>query len=112
MFRIGFLGPNSGDMAWHLFAVFRQVLREHGWVEGRNVVIEVRFADGKVDRLPVLVAELIQLKVDVIVAGASVATWAAKEATKTIPIVMAASANALGEGLVTSLAHQAGISPG
>ena len=108
VFRIGFLGPNSGDMAWHLFAVFRQVLREHGWVEGRNVVIEVRFADGKVDRLPMLVAELIQLKVDVIVAGASVATWAAKEATKTIPIVMAASANALGEGLVTSLAHPGG----
>jgi len=108
VFRVGFLGPNSGELAQHVLAVFRQALRERGWVEGRNVVIEWRFADGKFDQLPKLVAELIQLKVDVIVAGASVATWAAKEATKTIPIVMAASADAVGEGLVASLAHPGG----
>ncbi len=108
VFRIGFLSPNTAEIAKQLLAVFRQVLRERGWVEGQNVVFEARFAGGKVDRLPMLVAELIQLKVDVIVAGSSVAAWAAKEATKTIPIVMAASADAVGEGLVTNLAHPGG----
>jgi putative ABC transport system substrate-binding protein len=83
-------------------------LRERGWVEGQNIVIEARFAEGKVDRLSVLVAELIRLNVDIILTGSSVATRAAKHATKTIPIVMAASADALGEGFVTSLAHPGG----
>jgi putative ABC transport system substrate-binding protein len=106
--RIGFLSLNSAEMAQHLLAAFRQGLRERGWVEGKNIVIELRFAEGNVDRLPMLVAELIHLKVDIIVTGASVATWAAKNATKTIPIVMGASADALGEGLVTSLAHPGG----
>ncbi len=108
VFRIGLLSPNGGAIAQQLLAVFRQVLRERGWVDGQNIIIEWRFAEGKVDRLPILVAELIQLKVDIIVTGASVATWAAKDATKTIPIVMAASADAVGEGLVTSLAHPGG----
>jgi putative ABC transport system substrate-binding protein len=80
-------------------------LRELGWVEGKSIVIEVRFAEGRVDQLPALVSELIRLKVDIIVAGSSGATWAAKNATQSIPIVMAASANAPGEGLVASLAH-------
>ena len=106
--RIGFLSLNSAEIAQHLLAAFRQVLRERGWVEGQNIVIELRFAEGKVDRLPILVTELIHLKVDIIVTGASVATWAAKNATKTIPIVMAASADAVGEGLVTNLAHPGG----
>ena len=83
-------------------------MRERGWVEGQNIVIEVRYADGQVDRLPALVAELIRLKVDIIVTTSSGTTWAAKNATQSIPIVMAASANALGEGLVTSLAHPGG----
>ena len=83
-------------------------MRERGWVEGQNIVIEVRFAEGKVDQLPALVAELIRLKVDIIVTTSSATTWAAKDATKSIPIVMAASADALGEGLVTSLAHPGG----
>jgi len=106
--RIGFLSLNSAEMARHNLVAFRQVLRERGWVEGQNVVIESRFAEGNVDRLTVLVAELIKLKVDVIVTGSSVATWAAKNATTGIPIVMGASADALGEGLVTSLAHPGG----
>jgi hypothetical protein len=65
--RIGFISLNSAEMVGHNLVAFRQVLRERGWVEGQNVVIESRFAEGNVDRLPVLVAELIQLKVDVII---------------------------------------------
>ena len=106
--RIGFLSLNSPESVRDAFAAFRQVLLARGWVEDQNIVIELRFAEGQVDRLPVLVAELIHLKVDIIVTGSSVATWAAKNATKTIPIVMAASADALGEGLVTSLGHPSG----
>jgi len=106
--RIGFISLNSVEMAGDNLDAFRQVLRERGWVDGRNVAIESRFAEGNVDRLPPLVAELIQNKVDVILTGASVATWAAKNATNSIPIVMGSSADALGEGLVTSLAHPGG----
>jgi putative ABC transport system substrate-binding protein len=106
--RVGYLQQNSAEASPHLLVAFRQALGERGWVEGQNVLIEVRNADGKVDRLPALVAELIRLNVDVIVAGSSRATWAARDATKSIPIVMAASADALGEGLVTSLAHPGG----
>ncbi len=106
--RIGYLGQNSAESGAHLLVAFRQALGERGWVEGQNIHIEFRYADGKVDRLPALVAELIRLKVDVIVTGSSGTTWAAKDATKSIPIVMAASADALGEGLVTSLAHPGG----
>jgi len=106
--RIGFISLNSAEIAGRQLVAFRQVLRERGWVDGQNVVIESRFAEGNVDRVPVLVAELIQLKVDVILTGASVATWAAKNAATSIPIVMGASADALGEGLVTSLAHPGG----
>jgi ABC-type uncharacterized transport system substrate-binding protein len=106
--RIGYLVLNSAESGQHLLAAFRQELRGRGWVEGQNIVIEVRFAEGKVDRLPALTAEVIRLKVDIIVTTSSATTWAAKDATKSIPIVMAASANALGEGLVTSLAHPGG----
>ena len=106
--RIGYLGQNSADVGQRQLAAFRQGLRERGWVEGENIVIEWRFAEGQVDRFPALIAELIRLKVDIIVTTSSATTWAAKDATKSIPIVMAASANALGEGLVTSLAHPGG----
>ncbi len=105
---IGYLGQNSAVSGKHQLAAFREGLRERGWVEGQNIVIESRFADGKVDQVPALVAELIRLKVDVIVTGSSGTSWAAKNATQSIPIVMAASANALGEGLVASLAHPGG----
>lgn len=106
--RIGYLGQNTAELGQPQLAAFRQGLRDRGWIEGQNVAIEVRFAEGKVDQLPTLVSELIHLKVDVIVTGSSATSWAAKTATQSIPIVMAASANALGEGLVSSLAHPGG----
>jgi ABC-type uncharacterized transport system, periplasmic component len=99
VFRIGFLSLNSADSARDALAAFRQVLQERGWVGGQNIGVEFRFAEGDVDRLPALATELTRLGVDVIVTGSSVATRAAKDATKTIPIVMAASADALGEGV-------------
>lgn len=108
VFRIGFLSLNSADSARDALAAFRQVLQERGWVGGQNIGVEFRFAEGDVDRLPALATELTRLGVDVIVTGSSVATRAAKDATKTIPIVMAASADALGEGFVTSLAQPSG----
>jgi putative ABC transport system substrate-binding protein len=106
--RIGYLAQNSAELGQRTLAAFRQELGERGWVEGRSVIVEIRFADGRVDQFPALIAELLRLRVDVIVTTSSAATWAAKNATKSIPIVMAASANAPGEGLVTSLAHPGG----
>jgi putative ABC transport system substrate-binding protein len=106
--RIGYFVHNSAELGQRNLAAFRQELRERGWVEGQNVVVEVRFGEGMVDRFPALIAELIGRNVDVIVTGSSATTWAAKGATKSIPIVMAASADALGEGLVTNLAHPGG----
>jgi len=87
---------------------FRQGLRELGYVEGKNIVIEWRYAEGKVDRLPALAAELMRLKVDVIVSGGSSATRRAKEATSTIPIVMTQDSDPVGTGLVASLARPGG----
>jgi putative ABC transport system substrate-binding protein len=106
--RIGYFVHSNAELGQRFLAAFRQELRERGWVEGQNIVVEVRFGDGMVDRFPALIAELIGLNVDVIVTGSSATTWAAKGATKSIPIVMAASADALGEGLVTNLAHPGG----
>src|SRR5438093_1612921 len=110
--RIGYLGQNNAEIGQHQLVAFREGLRERGWVEGQNIVVEFRFADGKVDRFPAIIAELIRLNVDIIVTTSSATTWAAKSATQSIPIVMAASANALGEGLVTSLAHPGGNTTG
>ena len=84
---------------------FRQGLRELGYVEGKNIVIEYRFAEGKFERLPDLAAELVELKVDVIVARATQASLAAKGATRTIPIVMQGVSDPIGTGLVASLAR-------
>ncbi len=86
---------------------FRQGLRELGYVEGKNIVIEWRSAEGKLDRLPALAAELVRLKVDVIVTGGPTATRAAKEATSTIPIVMTQDSDPVGNGFVASLARPA-----
>ena len=108
VWRIGYLVPNTVESNRHLLAAFRKELRERGWVEGRDIVVEARYADGKIESLPALVADLIRQRIDLIVTVSSAATWAAKNATKSIPIVMAASADALGEGLVTSLAHPSG----
>ena len=105
--RIGFL---AGSLAGgpHLPEAFRQGLRALGYVEGRNVVIEYRDAEGKLERLPALAAELVALKVDVILAPSTVAALAAKQATRTLPIVFAAAGDPVGSGLVTSLARPSG----
>jgi len=104
--RIGYLnlrsGPNAQDEA------FLKGLHELGYVEGRNLVIEYRWAAEKEDRLPALAADLVQLNVEVIVTSATPAILAAKRATSTIPIVMAAVADPVGSGLVTSLGHPGG----
>ena len=106
--RIGFLGSTSFATNTGRREAFRQGLRELGYVEGKNIVIEWRFADGKAERLPSLVAELVALKADVIVTGGSAVTGAAKEATVTTPIVMAQDNDPVGSGFVASLARPAG----
>ena len=106
--RIGyFQAPPASAVAARTEA-FRQGLRELGYVEGNNVVIEWRFAEGKSERIPALAAELVHLKVDVIVTGGSLLTRAAKEATVTIPIVMAQDIDPVSNGFVTSLARPGG----
>jgi putative ABC transport system substrate-binding protein len=86
--RIGYLMFNSAATGRDVFIAFRQAMRELGWIDGQNLVIETRFAEGEVDRLPGLAKELLLLKVDLIVAGSSAATRASKFATTTVPIVM------------------------
>jgi putative ABC transport system substrate-binding protein len=108
--RIGYLSPNLATSP-HLREAFRQGLRDLGYVEGRNLVIEYRDAEGKGrERLPALAAELVALKVDVLVTegGNTAAPLAAKQATSTLPIVFASAADPVGSGLVTSLARPGG----
>src|SRR5713226_6983027 len=90
--RIGYLVTNLAANP-HWLEAFRQGLRDLGYVEGRNVVIEYRSAEGKLERLPALAAELVALKVDVIVAGSTPHALAARQATKTIPIVFTVAAD-------------------
>src|SRR5713101_6848653 len=105
--RIGYL---SSDLAASpdLREAFLQGLRDLGYVEGRNVMIEYRNAEGKLERLPALAAELVALKVDVILAGGTPQALAAKQATRTLPIVFAVAADPVTSGLVTSLARPGG----
>jgi len=105
--RIGYLGFNRAANS-HLPEAFFQGLRDLGYVEGRNVVIEYRDAAGKQERFPALAAELVALKVDVIVASGTPQALAAKQATRTIPIVMTSAGDPVGSGLVTSLARPGG----
>ena len=107
--KIGYLSPvsaASGFLARD--EMFRQGLRELGYVDGTNIVIEYRFADGQFDRLPALAAELVQLKVDVIVTAVTQASLAARDATKTIPIVIAGVSDPVGSGLIENLARPGG----
>ena len=106
--RIGYLTGASPSSESARTEAFRQGLRELGYVEGKNIVVEYRSAEGKLDHLPVLAAELVRLKVDVIVTGGSGATRPAKEATSTIPIVMAQDPDPVGNGFVASLARPGG----
>jgi ABC-type uncharacterized transport system substrate-binding protein len=106
--RIGYLSRLSASADATHSEAFRQGLRDLGYVEGQNAVIEARYADGRLDRLPDLAAELVQRNVDVIVAAPTSAVRAAQHATRTIPIVMAFSGDPVGEGLIAGLARQGG----
>ncbi len=104
VYRIGFLWDTPA--VWpHALEAFRQGLRDLGWVEGQNIVIEYRWTEGRFERLPSLVEELVRLKVDLIVAPTSIYTGAAKRATSTIPIVFASHADPISSGHVASLAR-------
>jgi putative tryptophan/tyrosine transport system substrate-binding protein len=107
--------PSIGILVWasasgisNRVETFRQRLRELGYVEGKSIVIEYRYAEGKLERLPDLAAELVRLKVDVIVTGGSAPALAAKKATVTIPIVFSTASDPVGDGLVSSLARPGG----
>jgi putative ABC transport system substrate-binding protein len=106
--RIGFLFTLSASINTARIEAFRQGLRELGYVEGNNILIEWRSAEGKTERLPDLAAELVRLKLDVIVTSGPQSTRAAKKATATIPIVMAFDSDPVGNGFVASLARPAG----
>jgi ABC-type uncharacterized transport system substrate-binding protein len=106
--RIGYLSPNSASTNPARIEAFRQGLRELGYVEGKNIMIEYRNTEGKLDRLPSLAAELVRLKVDIIVTSSPAPTRAAKEATATIPIVFAQDGDPVASGFVTSLARPGG----
>jgi len=106
--RIGYLGSSSPSLEPHFVEAFRQKLRELGHIEGENIAIEYRWAEGQDGRLPELAAELVRLQPNVIVTAGTPGALAAMQATKTIPIVMASSGDPVGAGLVTSLARPGG----
>jgi putative tryptophan/tyrosine transport system substrate-binding protein len=105
IFRIGYLGVSSRSLEPHYVEAFRQKLRDLGHVDGENIAIEYRWAEGQDDRLPHLATELVGLKPDIIVTTGTPSALAAMQATKTIPIVMASSADPVAAGLVASLAR-------
>ena len=108
IFRIGFLDASTASGSAVLVDAFRQELSKLGWIEGKNITIEYRFAEQKPERLPELAADLVRLKVDLIVVTATPSALAAKRATTTIPIVMANAGDPVGAGLVASLARPGG----
>src|SRR5450759_1906505 len=108
VYRIGFLLGATGDSVATLFDALNEGLRNLGYVEGRNVVFERRYADGRMERLPDLAAELVRLHVDVIVTGSNIHVAAVRRATSTIPIVMVFTADPVGSGFVASLARTGG----
>jgi putative ABC transport system substrate-binding protein len=106
--RIGYLSSTSASATSSRINAFQQGLRELGYIEGKNIVIEWRFAEGKLDRLPALAAELVRLKLDMIVSASTPVTAAVKDATATIPIVMAHDPDPVGSGFVANLARPGG----
>jgi putative ABC transport system substrate-binding protein len=106
--RIGFLDSSTASGMAVLLEAFRQEMSKLGWIEGKNITIEYRFAEQKPERVPELAADLVRLKVDLILVASGASALAAKGATTTIPIVMANSGDPVGEGLVTSLARPGG----
>jgi putative tryptophan/tyrosine transport system substrate-binding protein len=106
--RIGYLSAQSLSAESSRLDGFRQALRELGYVEGKSIIIEYRFVEGKLDRLPGVAAELVQLKVDMIVATGSPSTRAAQQATRTVPVVMTVVGDPIEAGFVTSLANPGG----
>ncbi len=108
VYRIGYLQTTTREQQAQLVKAFEDGLRDLGWVPGRNLVIEYRFADGKLERLPQLAQDLVRLKVDLIVTGGNPNAIAAKQATTTIPIVMANSNDPVGAGLVASISRPGG----
>ena len=110
IWRIGYLTVPSREAAQDVANAFHRGLRDLGWIEGQNVVVDSRFADGDVDRLPDLAAELVRLRADVIVAGALPAVTAAKNATRGTPIVMFLAVDPVGAGLVANSLARAGTS--
>jgi putative ABC transport system substrate-binding protein len=107
-FRIGYLDNSTAAGSAVLVDAFQQELRKLGWIEGKNIAVEYRFAEQKPERIPELAAELVRLKVDLIVVSATGPALAAKSATTTIPIVMTTASDPVGAGLVASLARPGG----
>ena len=110
--RIGYLAPSLSPEASRLIEAFRQGLHDVGYVEGQNIVLELRSAEGRPDRFPALAAELVDLKVDVIVAGATPTVVVLKQATRTIPIVFPIHTDPVGAGIVATLGGRAATPPG
>ena len=108
IFRIGFLDDSTASNIAVRLDTFRQELSKLGWIEGKNIAIEYRFAEGKLERLPELTSDLVRLRVDLIVAQGTPGALAAKNATTTIPIVMTNAGDPVGAGLVASLARPEG----
>jgi ABC-type uncharacterized transport system substrate-binding protein len=110
--RIGFLGNTTAALEANLVGPFREGLRDLGYAEGRDVLIEYRWVEGKYERLPALIGELIAQKVDVIVTAGTPATLAVKKATTSVPLVMVAVGDPVGTGIVPSLSRPGGIITG
>src|SRR5262245_30836422 len=108
IFRIGFLDNSTASGSAVVVDAFRREMSKLGWIEGKNIIIESRFADQNLERLPELAADLVRLKVDLIVVTSTPPGLAAKKATTTIPIVFTSGADPVGAGLVASLAQPGG----
>ncbi len=106
--RMGYLSYGSVEIEKSQFAALRQGLRELGYLEGKNIIIEQRYAKGQSEKLPELIAEFLRIKVDVLVVAGDPAMHAAKKATSTLPIVIVTSPDPVGTGLIASLAHPGG----